>query len=119
MGRSTKRSIIGGDLNLPYANWNGHAEEPRETRVFLSRLVLENGYTHVVNSPTLGDALLDIYLVRLESAFTSCSIAHGTSDHCGVLLEAERGENCRGHQVERLVPAYHKQTSQSTKFPQR
>jgi hypothetical protein len=23
---STKRSIIGGDLNLPYANWNGNVE---------------------------------------------------------------------------------------------
>jgi len=24
-GNSTKRSIIGGDLNLPYADWNGNA----------------------------------------------------------------------------------------------
>jgi len=23
-GNSTKRSIIGGDLNLPYADWNGN-----------------------------------------------------------------------------------------------
>jgi len=32
----------------------------------------------------------------------------GISDHYGVLLEAEWGENCHKHQVERLVPVYHK-----------
>ena len=26
MGRTTKRSIIGGDLNLTYADWKGHAK---------------------------------------------------------------------------------------------
>jgi hypothetical protein len=25
VGKTTKHSIIGGDLNLPYADWNGHA----------------------------------------------------------------------------------------------
>ena len=54
MGRTTKCSIIRGDLNLPYANWNGHAEKSWETQVFLNRLAWENGYTHVVNSPTMG-----------------------------------------------------------------
>jgi len=52
--------------------------------------------------------LLDVYLVRPKSAFTSCSNVQGISDLCGVLLEVEWGENCREHQVERLVPVYHK-----------
>jgi hypothetical protein len=52
MGRTTKhRSNIRGDLNLPYADWNGHAEKFRETQVFLNRLVWENSYTQVVNRP--------------------------------------------------------------------
>jgi len=34
MGRTTKRSIITGDLNLPYADWNGHAEKSRGTNYF-------------------------------------------------------------------------------------
>jgi hypothetical protein len=72
-GRTTKRSIIGGDLNLTYAVWNGHTEKSRGTQVYSNRLVWENGYTQVVNSPTRGDALLDVYLVRPESAFTTCS----------------------------------------------
>jgi hypothetical protein len=108
MGRTTKRSIIGGDLNLPYADWSGHAEKSRGTHVVLNRLVGENSYTQEVNSPTRGDALLDIYLVRPESASTSCSNVLGISDHCGVILETEWGENCREHQMDRLVPVYHK-----------
>ena len=35
MGSTTKRSIIGGDLNLPNADWNCHAEKSRGTQVFL------------------------------------------------------------------------------------
>ena len=103
-----KRSIIGGDLILTYADWNGHAEKSRGTQIYLNRLVWKNGYTQVVNNPFRGDALLDVYLVRPESAFTSCSNFQGIIDHCGVLLEVEWGENCRKHQVESLVPVYHK-----------
>ena len=108
MVRTTKRSIAGGDLNLPYADSNGRAEKSRGTEVFLNRLVWENGYTQVVNSPTQRDALLDVYLIRPQSAFTSCSNVQGISEHCGVILEVEWEENCCEHQVERLVPVYHK-----------
>jgi hypothetical protein len=108
MERTTKCSIIGGDLNLPYVDWNGHAEKSTRTHVFLNRLVWENGYTQLVNSPTGGNVLFDVYLVQPESAFTSCSNVHGISDHCRVLLGVERGENCHKHQVERLVPVHYK-----------
>jgi hypothetical protein len=106
VGRTTKRSIIGGGLNLLYADWNGHAEKSWGTHVY--RLVWESIYTQVVKRPTLGDSLLDVYLFRLESAFTSCSNVQWISAHCGVLLEVEWEENCLEHQVEILVPAYHK-----------
>jgi len=75
---------------------------------YFYRLVRESGYTQIINSPTREDALLDVYLVCLESAFTSCSNDQGISEYCGVLLEEEWEENCREHQVERLVLAYHK-----------
>ena len=83
-------------------------EKSSGTQVFLYRLAWENSYTHVVNSPTQGDALLDVYLVRPKSVFTSCSNVQGISDHCCILLEVEWGENCCEHQVERLAPVYHK-----------
>ena len=73
----------------------------------LNRFVRENGYTQVVNSPIRGNALLDIYLDRPESAFPSSSNVQEIRDHCEVLLEVGWGENCE-HQVERSVPVYHK-----------
>jgi len=39
MGNTTKRSIIGGGLNIRNADLNGHAEKSRGTKVFLNRLV--------------------------------------------------------------------------------
>jgi hypothetical protein len=100
LGNSTKCSIIGGDLNLPFADWNGNAECNSGYQAFVNRLVWENGYTQVVGSLTPGDAFLDIYLVWPESSFTSCSIVQGISDHCGALLQVEWEENCCEPQVE-------------------
>jgi hypothetical protein len=51
MGRTMKHNITGGDLNLCYVDWHGHTEKFRGTHVFLNRLVWENCYTPVVNSP--------------------------------------------------------------------
>jgi hypothetical protein len=93
LGKSTTRSTIDEDLNLPSADWNGNAECTSGSQAFVNRLVWENGYTQVVDSPTRANALLDVYLVRPETSFTSCSIVQGISDHCGVLLEVEWEEN--------------------------
>jgi hypothetical protein len=89
LGNSTEHSITGGDWNLNQADWNGKAECISGSQTFVSRLVWENWYMQVVDNPTRGDALLDPYSVQPESSFTSCSIAQGISDHCGVLLEVE------------------------------
>jgi len=51
-GNSTKRSIIGGDLNLPYADWNGNAGGNSGTQALINSLVWENGYSHVIDRPT-------------------------------------------------------------------
>ena len=99
LGSNTKRSIIGGDLNLPHADWYGHAEKSSGTQVFLNRLLWENGYSRVWEY-----SLLDLYPVRPERSFATCSNVQRISDHCGVLLEVEWVENCSQHQVESLVP---------------
>jgi hypothetical protein len=108
LGSSIKRIIMGRDLNMPSADWNGNAEYTSGSQASVIRLVWENGYTQVEGSPTRGDALLDVYLVLPEGSFTSCSIVHGISDHCEVLLEVEWEENYCRPQVERLLPVYHK-----------
>jgi len=69
---------------------------------------MENGYTQLVNSPTRGNALLDVDIIRPESAFTSGSDVQGISDHRGVLLEVEWVVNCGERQVEILVTVCHK-----------
>jgi hypothetical protein len=107
-GNSTKRSIIGSDLNLPNANWNGNAGGNSGTQAFINSLVWENGFSQVVDNPTRGDALLDVNLVRPESSFTSSSIVQGISDHYGVMLEVEWAESGCEPQVERVVPVYNK-----------
>jgi hypothetical protein len=93
---------------LPYAQWNGNVECTSGTQAFINRLVWDNGYTQVVDCPTRGDAQLDVYLVRPESALTSCSVVQGISDHSGVLLEVEWEEKCVEPRSDRLVPVYHK-----------
>jgi hypothetical protein len=74
----------------------------------VNKVLWDNGYTQVVSSPTRGDALLDIYLLRPDNSLTSFIIVPGISDHSGVLLEAEWSEICRQPKMERTVPLYHK-----------
>jgi len=77
-GSSTRRSIIGGDLNLPYADWNGNAGGNGGTEAPINSLVWENCYSQVTDSPTRGDALLDVHLVRPESSVTSSGTVQGS-----------------------------------------
>jgi hypothetical protein len=92
-------------VNLPQADWNGDVEKTSGFKVFVNKVLWDNGYTQVVSGPTRGDALLDIYLLRpdisLTSCNTSCNIVAGISNHSGVLLEADWGEISR-------VLLYHK-----------
>ena len=89
LGNSTKWSITGGNLNLPQVDRKGVVQGASLTRAFINRFVWDNGYTQVVGKPTRGDSLLDIYLIRPESALISCGTVQGISDHCGVLLDVE------------------------------
>ena len=107
-GNSTKRSIIGGDLNLPYVDWNGNAGGNSGTQALINSLVWENGYSQAIDGPTRGDALLDVFLVRPESSVTSNGIVQGVSDHQAVILEVEWEDTCREPHVERVVPVYNK-----------
>jgi hypothetical protein len=93
-----KLSIIGGDLNFSQAERKRDAEKAGG---FANILVWDNGYTQVVKSPTRGDALLDIYLLRHENLPFSCNILPGISDHNRVVLEVEMDEICRKPKVER------------------
>ena len=107
-GNCTKRSIIGGDLNLPSVNWNGNAGGYSGTQSLINSLVYENGYSQVVQGSTRGDALLDVFLVRPESSVAHSGIVQGISDHQAVILEVKWNDTYTKPQVERLVPVYNK-----------
>ena len=107
-GCSMKQSIIGCDLNLPQVDWKGVTEGMSVSQAYINRLVWDNGYTQVVEKPTRGDSLLDVYLVRPESELISCDTIHGISDHYGVLLEMKWEENGFMTLEKGSVPAYHK-----------
>jgi len=62
-GNSTKLSIIGGDLNLPYVGWNGNAGGNSGTQALVNSLVWENSYSQVIDGPTREHSLLDVFLV--------------------------------------------------------
>jgi hypothetical protein len=66
----TKRSIIGGDLNLIQAIQNEDAEKASGFQAFVNDLVWDNRYTQVVIGPTRGKEMLEICLLRPESSFT-------------------------------------------------
>lgn len=105
---SAKRSIIGGDLNLPQVDWNGKADAKSVAEEFINNLVFENGFSQVVERPTRGDAILDVYLILPESACTSSSIVQGISDHHGVIIEVDWERSSHIPQPDRVIPVYSK-----------
>jgi hypothetical protein len=79
---STKRSIIGGDLNLSQTNWNGDAWKTSGFQAFVNKLVWENGYTQVArrgvtrcSTSSSSDLIIGLTLVTLypESAIIAGS----------------------------------------------
>ena len=69
------------------------------TQTLINISVWEKGYSQVIDSPTRGEGLLDVYLLRPESSVTSSGIVQGVSDHNAVILEAEWEDTCTEAQV--------------------
>jgi hypothetical protein len=84
----TKRSIIGGDLNLPFVDWKGNAGGNSETRALINTrsLVWENGYSQV----RLQQVVYILRLLRYNSdtvlAFSTTSFHLRWFRTCSVLF---------------------------------
>jgi len=78
------------------------------TNVCIFMVVCRYVCMYVIESPTRGDAILDVYLVRPESSFTSSSIVQGISDHHGVILEVDWEGKFFEPQLERVIPVYNR-----------
>ena len=72
--------------------------------LLINNLIWENDYSQVIEGPTRGEALLDVFLVRPGSSVTYSGIVQGVSDHQAVILEVKGKDMCSKTQVERLVP---------------
>ena len=83
---------ISGDINLPDIHWSdnfvdGHSYSLRINNIFLDFLN-NNGLTQIVNSPTRGSNVLDIFVTNRPSTIDSCETVNGISDHEAVLTKS-------------------------------
>ena len=66
---------------MPYVDWKGKVGENSGSQPLINRLIWENDYNQVIDGPTQGDALLDVFMVRPESVVTYSGVVQGISDH--------------------------------------
>jgi len=83
---------IGGDINLPDINWEdnfveGHAYPMLFNNTFIDFLN-NNGLLQMVNSPTRGNNILDIFITNRPATMQSCETIGGISDHEAVLTKS-------------------------------
>jgi hypothetical protein len=104
----TKRSIIGGDLNLPSVDWRGSVAGNSAAQALINCLIWENDFRQVIDGPTRGEALLDVFLVRPDSTVSHSEVLQGISDHQAVLLEVKWRDTYSNPREDRLIPIYNK-----------
>ena len=96
---------VAGDVNLPDINWQdncieGHQYSLNTNNIFLDFLNI-NGLSQMVNSPTRGSNILDVFVTNRPSLIESCTVIDGISDHEVVLtkslIQAESCTTARRH----------------------
>ena len=82
---------LAGDVNLPDINWIDNCIEGHQYLLNTNN-VLEflniNGLSQMVNSPTIGSNILDIFMTNRPSLIESCTVIDGISDHEAVYLQS-------------------------------
>ena len=81
---------IGGDINLPGINWQnssvtGHSYSVSLNNTFLDYLN-DNALSQMVNTPTKGSNILDIFVTNRPTLVGTCDTIDGISDHQAVLV---------------------------------
>ena len=83
---------IAGDVNLPDINWclnhiTGHSYPLSLNRIFLDFLH-NNALTQMVDMPTRGSHIIDIFLTNRPSLVELCTTIDGISDHEAIFVKA-------------------------------
>ena len=83
---------IAGDVNLPAIDWqNNTIISTRYNLSINSRLLdllSDHGLSQIVDFPTRGQNILDIFLTNRPSMITSCTPIPGISDHEAILIHS-------------------------------
>ena len=81
---------IAGDINLPNIDWRTSCVSNSTYPICLCNLFLnflqEYGFTQIVNFPTRGKNILDIFATNRPSLVKSCKPVPGISDHEAVMI---------------------------------
>ena len=75
------------DIDWPNTFVSGHSHSLRLNHIFLDFL-LDNALTQMVNTPTRGSNVLDIFITDRPSLVESCDTVDGISDHEAVFIES-------------------------------
>ena len=83
---------VAGDVNLPDINWQdncieGHQYSLNTNNVFIE-VLNNNGLSQMVNTPTRGSNILDVFVTNRPSLIESCTVVDGISDHEVVLTKS-------------------------------
>ena len=74
-----------GDINLPNIDWNQDVVRGSNYPVSICNIILDfmmnHGFFQMVDIPTRGNNILDIFLTNKPSLVTSCKVLPGISDH--------------------------------------
>ncbi len=84
---------IGGDLNLPDINWPSQTVEgcqyPKEmSRQYLD-LTSSCSLEQIVNTPTRGNNILDVFMTSHPSLISKCKTMPGIGDHDVIIIDSK------------------------------
>lgn len=83
---------ITGDFNLPNINWNLNSVVSNEYSLELCNILLDIfnsfGFTQLVESPTRGNNILDLFVTNRPGLIQKVTVSPGLSDHELIIIES-------------------------------
>ncbi|XP_072048556.1 uncharacterized protein [Amphiura filiformis] len=83
---------VAGDLNLPDIYWENYSIISYQYRKIINETFLETinnvGLEQLVDEPTRGTNILDLFLTNRPSFVSKCKVIPGVSDHEAVLVDS-------------------------------
>ena len=97
---------IAGDVNLPDIDWTNNSINNHQYSINLNQTFIDflqdNALSQLVNYPTRGSKILDVFITNRPSLVESCNTIDGISDHEAVLVSSYVLAPS-GHPIERCI----------------